>query len=126
MRTSLGFFVIAAMLFLSWEVSYPQDMKEINKTFDAKKNVRIQTVSGDCDIKAGESGKIVVHVEYAERVEDSFEADIQETSNSIRIKERWYGRSSGGRVKWTVTVPSETEIEFSTASGDLFIDGIQA
>jgi DUF4097 and DUF4098 domain-containing protein YvlB len=99
-------------------------MKEIHETFEAKKNVRIQTVSGDCEIKAGESGKIIVDVEYAQKVEDSFEADIQETSNSIKIRERWYGRSSGGRVKWTVTVPSETEIEFSTASGDLSVDGI--
>jgi DUF4097 and DUF4098 domain-containing protein YvlB len=124
MRTGIGIFIIAAMVLLNWDVSFPQEMKEINKTFEAKKNVRIETLSGDCLIQAGVSGKIIVKVKYAERVEDSFEADIQEKSNTLRIKERWHGRSSGGRVEWTITVPSESEIEFSTASGDLSLDNI--
>jgi DUF4097 and DUF4098 domain-containing protein YvlB len=112
------------MLLLGWRVSYPQEMKEINKTFEAKKSVRIQTASGDCVIKAGDAGKIIVHVEYSERAEGSFEADMEEKSNSLKLRERWYGSHSGGRVKWTVTVPSETEIEFSTASGDLSVEDI--
>jgi DUF4097 and DUF4098 domain-containing protein YvlB len=124
MRNGMGIFIIAAMVLFSWDVSFTQDMKEIDKTFDAKKNVRIETTSGDCIIKAGEARKINVHVEYSERAEDSFEADIQEKSNSIRIKERWHGRNSGGRVTWTITVPPETEIEFSTASGDLSVENI--
>jgi DUF4097 and DUF4098 domain-containing protein YvlB len=122
MRNFIGIFIIVAMVLFSWDVSFPQDMKVIDKTFDAKKNVRIETTSGDCIIKAGESGKINVHVEYSERAEDSFEADIQEKSNSLRIKERWHGRNSGGRVSWTITVPAETDIEFSTASGDLTVE----
>jgi len=124
MRNSIGIIIVAAMVLFNWDVSFPQEMKEIDKTFDAKKNVRIETTSGDCVIKAGEDGKINVHVEYSERAAESFEADIQEKSNSIRIKERWHGRNSGGRVTWTITVPSETEIEFSTASGDLSVDNI--
>jgi DUF4097 and DUF4098 domain-containing protein YvlB len=124
MRHYLGVLVIAAMVLLNWEVSFPQEMKEINKTFEAKKNVRIETVSGDCHIQAGEPGKITVNVKYAERAEDVFEADIQEKSTTLRIKERWHGRSSGGRVAWTITVPPESEIEFSTASGDLSVDNI--
>lgn len=124
MRKSFGVLIIAAMILFSWEVSFPQDMKVIDKTFDAKKNVRIETTSGDCIIKSGSSGKINVHVEYSERAEDSFEADIQEKSSSIRIKERWRGRNSGGRVLWTITIPSETDVEFSTASGDLTIENL--
>jgi hypothetical protein len=124
MRGNLKIFIIAAMLLIGWRVSYPQDMKEINKTFEAKKSVRIQTVSGDCVVKNGEAGKITVQVKYSERAEDSFEADMQEKSNSLRLRERWHGSSSGGRVEWTVTVPQESEIEFSTASGDLLADDI--
>jgi len=124
MRKTFGIFIIAAMVLLNWDVSFPQEMKEINKTFDAKKNLRIETVSGDCILKASENGKITVNVKYAERIEDTFEADIQEKSNSIRVKERWYGRNSGGRVEWTISVPAEAEIEFSTASGDLSVESI--
>jgi DUF4097 and DUF4098 domain-containing protein YvlB len=124
MRRYFGIFIIAAMVMFNWDVSFPQDMKVIDKSFDAKKNVRIETTSGDCLIKAGESGKINVHVEYSERAEESFEADIQEKNNSIRIKERWHGRNSGGRVSWTITVPAETEVEFSTASGDLSVENL--
>jgi DUF4097 and DUF4098 domain-containing protein YvlB len=124
MRKYFCVLIIAAMVLFTWDVSFPQDMKVIDKTFEAKKNVRIETTSGDCVIKTGESGKIHVHVEYSEKAEDSFEADIQEKSNSIRIKERWQGRNSGGRVSWTITVPSETEVDFSTASGDLSVENL--
>ncbi|MCK4559511.1 MAG: DUF4097 family beta strand repeat protein [Calditrichia bacterium] len=124
MRINFRNILFVSMLLIGWSVLYAQEMKEINKTFEAKKNVRIQTVSGDCIIKAGDPGKITVHVEYSERAEDSFEADMQEKSNSLKLRERWYGSSSGGRVKWTVTVPPETEIEFSTASGDLSVEEI--
>jgi DUF4097 and DUF4098 domain-containing protein YvlB len=124
MSITFRIFTIGCTLLIGWSLLIGQEMKEISKSFDAKKSVRIQTASGDCIIKAGESGKITVHVEYSESVEGSFEADIQEKSNSLKLKERWFGRSSGGRVKWTLTVPSETEIEFSTASGDLYVEEI--
>ena len=124
MNANFKFFTIAGMLLIGWGLLFAQDMKEINKTFEAKKNVRIQTVSGDCVVKTGTAGKITVQVKYSERAEDSFEADMQEKSNSLRLRERWHGSSSGGRVEWTVTVPAETEIEFSTASGDFSAEDI--
>jgi len=124
MNTNFKFFTIVCMLLIGWGLLFAQNMKEINKTFEAKKSVRIQTVSGDCVVKTGDAGKITVQVKYSERAEDSFEADMQEKSNSLKLRERWHGSSSGGRVEWTVTVPAETEIEFSTASGDFSAEDI--
>ena len=124
MRNNLKFFIIGAALLIGWSVCYPQDMKEINKTFEVKKNVRIQTVSGDCILMTGDPGKITVKVKYSANIEGSFEADMQEKSNSLKLRERWHRSSSGGKIEWTVTVPQETEIEFSTASGDLSADEI--
>jgi len=124
MRTDFRVFTIVSILLIGWGLLFAQNMKEINKTFEAKKNVRIQTVSGDCIVKTGDSGKIMVQVKYSERAEGSFEADMQEKSNSLKLRERWNGSSSGGRVEWTVTVPAETEIEFSTASGDFSAEDI--
>ena len=124
MSTGYKFFTIVGMLMIGMGLLFAQNMKEINKTFEAKKSVRIQTVSGDCVVKTGDAGKISVQVKYSERAEDSFEADMQEKSNSLKLRERWHGSSSGGRVEWTVTVPAETEIEFSTASGDFSAEDI--
>ena len=124
MKTKLGTFIIAAMVLFNWDVSYPQDMVEVHEEYEAKKNVRIETASGDCIVKGGGSDKIIVHLEYSERLKDNFEPDIQERSNSIRIKERWFGRSSGGRVLWTITVPPTTEVELSTASGDVSLEDL--
>ena len=58
---------------------------------------------------------------YSEKLEKSFEPEFQERGNSIRLTERWFGSSSNGFITWTITVPAGTEIDFSTASGDLSI-----
>lgn len=117
--------IIFSILFIfSVIILFAQDQKEIHKTFEAKERVRIETASGDCNIKSGNEGEIKVDVIYSVNPEDAFEADIQEKSNEIKIKERWRGRSSG-RVTWTITVPKGTEVRVSTASGDLSVDGIE-
>lgn len=103
---------------------FAQEKKEIHKIFEAKERVRISTTSGDCIIQTGNSDEIKVDLVYTVEPEDSFEPDIEEKGNSLRIRERWYG-SSSGRVTWTLTVPPVTEIEFSTASGDISVDGLQ-
>jgi DUF4097 and DUF4098 domain-containing protein YvlB len=112
------------MLFVfSSLILFAQERKELHKTFDAKKRVRVETTSGDCIILSGSDNEIKVDLVYAVEPEDAFEPDIQERTNEIRIKERWRSRSSG-QVSWTITVPKETEIDFSTASGDLSIEGV--
>lgn len=95
------------------------------KTFPAKKTVKIKTVSGDCMVKTGNVKEILVEVIYDVDPADSFEPEIEEGSNSIKIKERWFG-SSSGTVKWTITVPKGTEIEFKSASGELSVSGLNS
>ena len=94
---------LGALFIFSTFILYAQEKQEINKVFDAKKRVRIDLASGDCDIVSGKDNEIKVDVIYSVEPEDSFEPDIQERSNEIRIKERWRGRSRGN-VTWTVTV----------------------
>ena len=100
-----------------------QGPKEIHKTFDVKKLVRVEVTSGDCAVQAGDQNEIVVDLVYDVRPEDAFEPDFQERSDELKIKEKWYGNSSG-KVTWTITVPRKTDIMFSAASGDLNLDGI--
>ena len=116
--------VLGLALMLNGTLLLAQAEKELHKTYEAKKSVRIKTVSGDCVVKSGVAGKILVDLVYSVEPEGAFEPEISESGTSLRIRERWYGSSSRGRVTWTVTAPPETEIEFSTASGDLSVNGL--
>ena len=98
--------------------------KEIIKTFDNKESVEINTVSGDCIVTKGNTEKIEVHLVYQIRPQDSFEPKFQERGNKLRLGERFHG-SSSGYSRWTITVPDETRIRFSSASGEFSIEGLK-
>lgn len=102
-------------------VSANAKSREISKTFDAKKYVKVNTVSGDCIIRKGESGKITVDVFSAVRPFENFEPEFDERSNSLVLNERMYG-SCSGESRWEVTVPEGTRVKFNTASGNLVIE----
>jgi DUF4097 and DUF4098 domain-containing protein YvlB len=95
-----------------------------NKTYDAKKKVELKVTSGDCIVETGSNDEILVDVKYNVEPEGAFKPDIRESGNSLKIKERWSG-SSRGRVMWKLTVPEQTEIRFSSASGDVEITGVK-
>jgi len=101
-----------------------QKPAEIHKTFPVKAHVQISTASGDIIIKVSAQEEIKVDILYSGRAEGSFEPEFIESGNRLKIKEHWSGFSSGN-VTWTITVPSKTEIEFSTASGDVSVEGIK-
>ncbi len=92
-------------------------------TFDAKKKVSINTVSGDCMVAKSADGKIHVSVEYAYDPDDSYEPVVRERGRYIDISEEMY-HSNSGYSTWKVEVPEETEIKFSTASGDFQARGV--
>ena len=94
---------------------------EVSKTFEGKKRVIIETVSGDCVIKAGSSNQIEVHVVHSYRDTDCYDPIIRETSRAIRISEEYYCNTRGN-AEWSITVPSDTKVRFSSASGDLIIE----
>ena len=56
--------------------------------------------------------------------EDAFEPEIYESGNRLKISENWHGHSTGS-VYWTITVPPETEVSLSSASGDLSVTGLK-
>lgn len=96
----------------------------VEKTFDVKESVRINTVSGDCIIKQGDVDKIHVHLIHTYRPSGSFEPEFEERGKVLRLSENHYESNSGSSV-WTITVPADTRIRFSTASGDFEADGLK-
>ena len=110
----------AAVLLLAGN-SYAGKREKLNKEFEAKETVDISTTSGDCIILQGSADKILVQVEYSVHPKEAFNPVFKERKSTLKINERWSG-SSSGEVIWTITVPENTMIEFSTASGDFSIE----
>ncbi len=117
--------IVAAAMVLLLACGYPLAAggKEVHKEFDGVKSIRLGTVSGDCVVKTHRLDKVIVDLFYDVDPEGSFDYRIDERRGKLIIKEKWRGGSSGGEVIWTLTVPENAEIDFSTASGDLEVTG---
>ncbi len=126
MKYSIRFFLTAAILFAVICTSVSAKYNNDNSwTFDAKDKVAINTVSGDCMIIKSEDGKIHVSVDYNYSPENSFRPIVKERDRSIVIDEDMYG-SNRGNSMWKVEVPEQTEIKFSTASGDFSVQDLKS
>jgi DUF4097 and DUF4098 domain-containing protein YvlB len=124
MKKKLSFLVTMVLLFCTCVLLYAQKTADIHKTFPARERIQINTASGDVIVKVSPREEILVDIIYSGRAEGSFEPEFRESGNLLKIKEHWPG-SGSGNVTWTITVPSKTEIEFSTASGDVTLEGLQ-
>jgi hypothetical protein len=111
--------VVLLVLAVCTNISFGRE-REITREFDAKELVKINTVSGDCIVEKGASDKITVRVLYRMDPDDSYEPRFKERGDVLKLSERFYGSSSGSAT-WEISVPEETEIDFSTASGELTI-----
>lgn len=123
MKKGMPIIVVAIILVLGY--GYPLGAREKvdHKEFDGVKSIRLGTVSGDCIIKTHRSSKVIVDLVYDVDPEDALDYKIEERQGKLVIKERWDGGSSSGDVLWTLTVPDDAEIDFSSASGNLEVTG---
>ncbi len=112
------------LLFLFTAFSFAQEEQHFTQTYPAKTSVSVKISSGDCVIETSTDNTIRVDVKYTVNPADAFKPEIYESTNSLKISEEWHGRSSG-KVYWTITLPPNTEVYFSCASGDLEISGLQ-
>ncbi len=99
---------------------------EISKTFDSKKTIRIKTVSGDVTIIQGSKTEISVNLKWNFRSSGDYEPEFRERGNTLILTEEFHGSSSfSGNSNWVITVPPGTEIDFSTASGQLEVEDFE-
>ncbi len=95
--------------------------KEFKKSFGAKQTLKISTSSGNCTIAQSNDNKINVKLIYT-FPDDCFKYKIDESTEYLSITEDFRGNCSG-KSDWTIEVPSNTEVEFNSASGDYVITG---
>ncbi len=128
----------------AWVVASAEDSDQTWSFSDADA-IRIDGVSGDVVILPAEDGKGRIELYEDVRPSDSFGVQVSNDDGTLRLKERWYGGSSSGEVRWTIYLPSgknapavkvstasgslkckdvEVEIRFKTASGDIDLSGV--
>jgi hypothetical protein len=88
-------------------------------TFEGKRFVDINTVSGDCVIKPSKDDKIRLVVEY-NYTPDCFEMEVDERGDRLMLDED-FPCSCNGESIWTLEVPDNTDVKFNTASGDFYV-----
>ena len=119
------FLLTGLMVFLLAVNLYAGRKREINKSFDAKKSVRINTISGDCVVKVGDNDKIDIQLVYTYRPEENFDPLFRAKGDNLYLEEDMTGSTRGSAV-WTLTVPPATRINFSSASGDFEAAGMKS
>jgi hypothetical protein len=107
------------MLFLG-NLIYSQ---EIAKTFKQKDKIEIKLVSGNCFVSKSSSNEIKIRIVYTYSKED-YEPEFEEGSSTLRISEKFLSNHSSGKSKWYVETPERTDIEFSSASGNLKVENL--
>jgi len=108
---------LLALVLLGTTALHAQEV--IEKTFKAYKTIRIKTVSGDVELVKAKTNAIKVKVAYRVDPDGAFEPEFHESSQYLRLSENWSGRSYDSEVLWTVELPADVKVKFSSASGDL-------
>jgi DUF4097 and DUF4098 domain-containing protein YvlB len=120
--------IVAVLALALLAVSGFAGAKEVTKSFDGIEKIELSSLSGDCVVKTHSSDEVIVELYYDVKPEGAFEYEIKESGKTLIIKEKWKKRRGGfstsGQIVWTLTVPADTEIEFSTASGDITASGL--
>lgn len=98
--------------------------KKAEETFDAKKEVCIKLILGDCRLEKSSDSKIHVHLVYEYDQMENFEFRMEDRGRYINLEEDLKGRNNDGYSRWTVAVPDNTEIEFKSATGNFKIQGL--
>lgn len=97
----------------------------LNKRFDNVRQLRMSTASGDCKLVKGTGPEVVVELHHTYDT-DVFHPEVTQEEERLFIKEVFSGNTSGGRSTWTITLPDNLEIKFSTGSGNLVASNLTA
>ncbi|MFC1484150.1 DUF4097 domain-containing protein [Candidatus Neomarinimicrobiota bacterium] len=97
---------------------------ELHEEYKGIKELEIETVSGDCIIEGSSGNKVVVDLNYSYR-DNCFEPLVDKSGGRLRIRERFHGSWCSGHSEWTISVPREMDIDFSSASGELTLSNCE-
>ncbi len=96
--------------------------KNVKKSFSSKENLKINLVSGDCEIKKSGSNKIEIQLSYT-FPEDCFEFKFEETNDALKVSEKFDGNCRG-ESNWEIAIPENVHVKFNSASGNLVLNDV--
>lgn len=100
--------------------------KEIKKDFSKVKKMDVKLVLGSCEFQKSSDGKIHVTVDYSFD-EENFKTIFKEKNNKLSIEEKFEQDSDNdGESFWIISMPDDIDVEFSSATGNLSIKGLNA
>lgn len=99
----------------------------IRDGFSGVKSIQLSTGSGNAVILRGEGADVGLVIEYTYSDSD-FQPKIRQSGDLLVLEEKIENglMSSRGQSTWTLTVPAGLDIRFSTGSGDIDINDIEA
>ena len=127
MRRGMIVTVLALAILVASSFIDTASAEEVRKTFDGISKVDLSSISGDCVVRTHSSNEVIVELFYDVKPEGLFDPEMKKSGSTLVLKEKWKKRknlSTSGEIIWTLTVPADTEIEFSTASGDITASGL--
>lgn len=92
--------------------------KEITKTFNGIKRIKVNTASGSCILDKSQNATVTLKLSYTYSDQDYTPSIVQEGDELI-VKEKFNNRSSNGSSNWKLTVPDNLSVRFVTGSGDI-------
>ncbi|MCP4580922.1 MAG: DUF4097 domain-containing protein [candidate division Zixibacteria bacterium] len=119
--------MIIAILIVAAIIMPPQVMADrfMTEKFEAKDVVRVKTLSADVIVKKGSGDEIILEIENNYYPEKAFKLRTRDSGRTLKLTEKIYGDCDGSAT-WTLTVPQNTEIDFNSTSGGLFVADIDA
>ncbi len=95
----------------------------ISKSFQGITAVELDFVSGDAIIHGGKGTQVTLELTFSYD-QDCFEPRIEQRGDHLILEEDFHGYSCSGHSTWHLTVPADLNIDFSSASGDLDLTGV--
>jgi Toastrack DUF4097 len=104
-------------------VSHVVTAQEVSRSFSGVKKIRLNTASGDMQLKRGSGEAVEVKLEYTYPA-DEFKPIMEQHGSTLILKEDFARGSHTGNSNWTLTVPDHLDIDVNTGSGNLKANGI--
>lgn len=95
----------------------------IKKSFTGVKRIKIQSSSGDCEIRKASGNTVEVELSHT-LDERAFRPRFEQSGERLDLGEEFRGNNFNGSVRWKIAVPDGMRVAFGTGSGNLLVDGV--
>jgi DUF4097 and DUF4098 domain-containing protein YvlB len=123
MKINTGAILIVLLLLFFRIGNYADNKNEIRKTYKNITRVKINIMRSNCEVKKGTGSD--VDVVFLSKSDLKFEPQFKQEGGALILGEPLHINKDGDTT-WGITVPGNTEIEYSSISGNFWIEGVKS